>query len=106
MLCDGTWMNSDTGYNKPSLLQKGGLSPKATFSDDKLNGILETVASETDRDKRLAAAKAAQEYLLDQAYVIPFFEEPQVFAGAPYVKGVAFEAVGRPSFYSAWLAEH
>ncbi len=92
--------------NRDALLQKGGLNPKATFSDDKLNGILETVASETDRDKRLAAAKAAQEYLLDQAYVIPFFEEPQVFAGAPYVKGVAFEAVGRPSFYSAWLAEH
>ncbi len=92
--------------NRDALLQKGGLNPKATFSDEKLNGILETVASETDRDKRLAAAKAAQEYLLDQAYVIPFFEEPQVFAGAPYVKGVAFEAVGRPSFYSAWLAEH
>lgn len=92
--------------NRDALLQKGGLNPKATFSDDKLNGILETVASETDRDKRLAAAKAAQEYLLDQAYVIPFFEEPQVFAGAPYVKGVAFEAVGRPSFYSTWLAEH
>ncbi|MBB3569085.1 TIGR04028 family ABC transporter substrate-binding protein [Rhizobium sp. BK491] len=92
--------------NRDALLQKGGLNPKASFSDDKLNGILETVASETDRDKRLAAAKASQEYLLDQAYVIPFFEEPQVFAGAPYVKGIAFEAVGRPSFYSTWLAEH
>ena len=92
--------------NRDALLQKGGLNPKASFSDDKLNGILETVASETDRDKRLAAAKAAQEYLLDQAYVIPFFEEPQVFAGAPYVKGITFEAVGRPSFYSTWLAEH
>lgn len=92
--------------NRDALLQKGGLNPKASFSDDKLNGILETVASETDREKRLAAAKAAQEYLLDQAYVIPFFEEPQVFAGAPYVKGIVFEAVGRPSFYSTWLAEH
>jgi len=92
--------------NRDALLQKGGLNAKATFSDDRLNGILETVASETDRDKRLTAAKAAQEYLLDQAYVIPFFEEPQVFAGAPYVKGIAFEAVGRPSFYSTWLAEH
>ena len=92
--------------NRDALLQKGGLNPKATFSDDKLNGILETVASETDSGKRLAAAKTAQEYLLDQAYVILFFEEPQVFAGAPYVKGIAFEAVGRPSFYSTWLAEH
>lgn len=64
-------------------MQKGGLNSKATFFDEELNGILETVASETDSSKRLAAAKAAQEYLLDQAYVIPFFEEPQVFAGAP-----------------------
>ncbi len=92
--------------NRDALLQKGGLYPKATFFDEKLNGILESVASETDSSKRLAAAKAAQEYLLDQAYVIPFFEEPQVFAGAPYVKGIAFEAVGRPAFYSTWLAEH
>ncbi|MGG6898379.1 MULTISPECIES: TIGR04028 family ABC transporter substrate-binding protein [Rhizobium] len=92
--------------NRDALLQKGGLNAKATFSDDKLNGLLEAIASETDRDKRLAAAKAAQDYLLDAAYVIPFFEEPQVFAGAAYVKGVAFEAVGRPSFYSVWLAAH
>ncbi|MFT4181931.1 MAG: TIGR04028 family ABC transporter substrate-binding protein [Rhizobium sp.] len=92
--------------NRDALLQKGGLNAKAAFFDAKLNGILETVASETDSGKRLAAAKAAQEYLLDQAYVIPFFEEPQVFAGAPYVKGIAFEAVGRPSFYGTWLAEH
>ncbi len=92
--------------NRDALLQKGGLNAKATFSDDKLNGLLEAIASETDSDKRLAAAKAAQTYLLDAAYVIPFFEEPQVFAGAPYVKGVAFEAVGRPSFYNVWLAAH
>ena len=33
-------------------------------------------------------------------------QEPQAFAAAPYVKGVAFEAVGRPSFYGTWLAKH
>ena len=48
----------------------------------------------------------AQRYLLDNAYVIPIFEEPQVFAGAPWVKGVSFEAVGRPSFYGSWLEKH
>ena len=49
---------------------------------------------------------AALHYLIDNAYVIPIFEEPQVFAGAPWVKGVSFEAVGRPSFYGAWLDKH
>jgi peptide/nickel transport system substrate-binding protein len=90
--------------NRDALLQKGGLSPKATtFIDPVLNGKLEALAAETDHAKRLAIAGDAQAYLLDQAYVIPIFEEPQVFASAPYVKDLAFEAVGRPSFYAAWL---
>ncbi len=93
--------------NRDVLRQKGGLSDKVqNFVDDKLNGLLELLASEPNRDKRLAIAGEVQNYVVDQAYAIPIFEEPQAFAGAPYVKGVAFEAVGRPSFYSTWLAEH
>ena len=83
--------------NRDALLQKGGSSASVqSFTDPKLDGLLEAVAS-----KRLALA-----YLVDQAYVIPIFEEPQVFAAAPYVKGLRFEAVGRPSFYDTWLDKH
>lgn len=91
--------------NRDWLLQKGGSSDKVqSFVDDKLNGLLEALASETDREKRLAVAGEIQTYVLDQAYTIPFFEEPQAFASAPYVQGIGFEAVGRPSFYNTWLA--
>lgn len=89
--------------NRDGLLQKGGTSQNSNFSDDSLNQLLLGIASEVDPAKRLKIAGEAQAYLLEQAYVIPFFEEPQVFAGAPYLKGVNFEAVGRPSFYGAWL---
>lgn len=93
--------------NRDVLRQKGGQSDKVqSFADDKLNGLLEALASEPDREKRLAVAGEVQDYVVDQAYAIPIFEEPQAFAGAPYVQGIAFEAVGRPSFYSTWLAEH
>lgn len=93
--------------NRDALLQKGGSSANVqSFADPRLNGLLEAVASETDRAKRLALAGDAQSYLVDQAYVIPIFEEPQVFAAAPYVKGLRFEAVGRPSFYDTWLEKH
>ncbi len=93
--------------NRDALLQKGGSSSSVqSFVDPKLNGLLESVAAETDRAKRLALAGEAQAYLIDQAYVIPIFEEPQVFAAAPYVKGLSFEAVGRPSFYDTWLDKH
>ena len=89
--------------NRDGLLQQGGTSQNSKFIDSSLNQLLLGIASEVDPAKRLQIAGEAQKYLLDQAYVIPFFEEPQVFAGAPYLKGVNFEAVGRPSFYGAWL---
>lgn len=93
--------------NRDVLRQKGGQSDKIkSFADDKLNGLLEALTAEPDREKRFAIAGEVQDYVVDQAYAIPIFEEPQAFAGAPYVQGIAFEAVGRPSFYSTWLAEH
>ncbi|MBP1875851.1 peptide/nickel transport system substrate-binding protein [Ensifer adhaerens] len=93
--------------NRDVLRQKGGQSDKAqSFADDKLNGLLEALTAEPDREKRFAIAGEVQDYVIDQAYAIPIFEEPQAFAGAPYVQGIAFESVGRPSFYSTWLAEH
>jgi peptide/nickel transport system substrate-binding protein len=92
--------------NRDVLRQKGGPGKAQTFVDDKLNGLLEAIAAETDDAKRLKLAGDVQAYVLDQAYAIPIFEEPQAFAAAPYVKGIAFEAVGRPSFYDTWLAKH
>lgn len=92
--------------NRDWLLQKGGSSDKTNFVDDKLNALLEGLAAETDREKRLAIAGDIQRHVLDEAYTIPFFEEPQAFATAPYVNGLEFEAVGRPSFYNTWVAAH
>jgi peptide/nickel transport system substrate-binding protein len=93
--------------NRDWLLQKGGSSTNVqSFVDEKLNKLLESLAAETDRTKRLAIAGEIQNYVLDQAYIIPIFEEPQAFAAAPYLKGLSFEAVGRPSFYNVWLAAH
>ncbi|KQN76514.1 ABC transporter substrate-binding protein [Devosia sp. Leaf64] len=90
--------------NRDSLLQKGGTNPNATWEDPELNKLLLSIASEPDSDKRLKLTADVQAYLLDQAYVIPIFEEPQVFAGAPYVHDVTFDAVARPSFYNTWLS--
>ncbi|MGE8357969.1 MAG: hypothetical protein ACN6N0_16400, partial [Microvirgula sp.] len=93
--------------NRNALLQKGGVSDKVrTFEDARLNRLLDDIATETDRKRRLTLVGEAQHYLIDQAYVIPIFEEPQVYAGAPWVRDTTFEAVGRPSFYTTWLAPH
>jgi peptide/nickel transport system substrate-binding protein len=74
------------------------------LSDDaKLDELLLAVASTADPDARVKASQAVQDYLAEQAYVIPLFEEPQVYGAAPYVKGVEFESVARPLFYDVWL---
>lgn len=90
--------------NRDSLLQKGGSNPNATWEDPELNALLLAIASEPDSEKRLDLTADVQAYLIDQAYVIPIFEEPQVFARAPYVNGISFDAVARPSFYNTWLS--
>ncbi|WP_433438120.1 TIGR04028 family ABC transporter substrate-binding protein [Nonomuraea sp. CA-141351] len=76
------------------------------LSDDtKLDRLLEEESAEPDVAKRNAKVAEIQRYVLDQGYAIPLFEEPQVYGGAPYVQGVAFEAVARPWFYSVWKSE-
>jgi len=88
-----------------ALLQRGGVSQRVqNFVDPALNQLLEAIAAETDPARRLALTGDVQRYIIDQAYVIPLFEEPQVFAAAPRVHGFGFEAVGRPSFYGTWIA--
>ena len=90
--------------NRDALLQKGGLSDKvASFTDDKLNHMLENISAETDPDKRNSELIEATDYIIDQAYAIPIFEEPQVYGGSKKVKDVGFESVGRPSFYNTWI---
>ncbi|MEV7608038.1 TIGR04028 family ABC transporter substrate-binding protein [Microbacterium sp. NPDC089320] len=75
-------------------------------NDAELDALLEAVASEPDTEKRAEASQAVQDYIAEQAYVIPLFEEPQVYGAATYVHGVDFESVGRPTFSGVWLAEH
>ena len=87
------------------LMQKGGISTKVqSFVDDKLNALLEAIAAETNPAKRIALVGEVQAYVIDQGYTIPIFEEPQAFAASPKAKDFAFEAVGRPAFYTVWLA--
>ncbi|GAB2444636.1 TIGR04028 family ABC transporter substrate-binding protein [Streptosporangium sandarakinum] len=73
--------------------------------DEKLDRLLEEESAEPDVTERNAKVAEIQRYVVDQGYAIPLFEEPQVYGGAPYVHGVAFEAVARPSFYSVWKSE-
>ena len=85
---------------RDSLLNNAG---DGTPVDAKLEELLQKVVSTPDDAGRAAASKAVQDYLTEQAYVLPLFEEPQVYALAPHVKGFITESVARPSFYSVYF---
>ena len=74
-----------------------------TIGDPELDTLLLAIASEPTTDERQAASEAAQRYLAENAYILPIFEEPQVFGLTSKVHGFETESVGRPSFYSTWL---
>ena len=75
-----------------------------TVGDPELDTLLLAIASEPTTAERQAASEAAQKYLAESAYILPIFEEPQVFGLTAKVHGFDTESVGRPSFYSTWLA--
>ncbi|GAA2834583.1 peptide/nickel transport system substrate-binding protein [Leucobacter komagatae] len=72
-------------------------------ADQQLDDLLAAVASSPTPEARAEASAAAQRYLAEQAYILPLFEEPQVYGLTDAVQGFATESVGRPNFYSTWL---
>lgn len=87
--------------NRNTLLNRDPATSEIT--DPELEELLAVVASEPNHEERIAASQAVQVYVAENAYVIPLFEEPQVFGSQPDVHGVGTESVGRPSFYEVWL---
>ena len=77
---------------------------QATNADQKLDDLLADIASAPTPEARAAASKAAQTHIAEQAYVLPLFEEPQVYGITDQVHGFATESVGRPDLYSTWLS--
>lgn len=84
--------------NRDSMLNLD--SETEELGDPHLEALLEAVASTPDEEGRKEATAKVQEYLTEQAYVLPLFEEPQVYGLQPYVDGFEEEAVGRPWFYN------
>ena len=74
--------------------------------DQTLEDLLNRVSTEAKAEDRKKASWAVQDHLVDNAYVLPFFDEPQVYGFRRRARDVTFEAVGRPTFYSAWLASN
>ena len=91
-----------SGDNRNSLLNYD--TSDESYGDQELQDLLDEVASEPTEEGRAQASADVQQRMADEAYILPLFEEPQVFAFRRRVRGFATEPVGRPDFYSTWIA--
>ncbi|WP_118783635.1 TIGR04028 family ABC transporter substrate-binding protein [Corynebacterium sp. HMSC034H07] len=67
--------------------------------DEHLQELLDAVLDPPDKEGRIKATEEVQDYLTEQAYVLPLFEEPVVYAVRPGITGFSPESVARPWFY-------
>ena len=88
--------------NRNELLNMTMEGETADIGDPHLEELLMAIASSPREEDRAAASAAAQDYITEQAYVLPLFEEP-VYGVQPYVKGFSPEVIGRPSFYETYI---
>lgn len=80
-----------------------GDSADGSVGDEHLEELLDAVASAPDAADRERLAGEAQDWVTENAYVLPLFEEPVVYGVQPWVKGFQPESIGRPSFYTVTL---
>lgn len=73
--------------------------------DPELDELLAEIASVPTVEEREAASAAAQQHIAENAYVLPLFEEPQVFGLQTRLQGFQTESIGRPSFYGVTLQQ-
>lgn len=89
--------------NRNELLNATEANGVEEIGDPVLEELLMKVASSPRQSDRAEASGRVQDYLTEQAYVLPLFEEPVVYGVQPYVRGFAPESVGRASFYETYI---
>lgn len=68
------------------------------LSDPKIDKLLEQGAVETDPDKRVDIYNQIQQYLIDQAVILPIYVFPYTVAASKSVQGIKFDSLGYPLF--------
>ncbi|HUG14441.1 MAG TPA: ABC transporter substrate-binding protein [Thermomicrobiales bacterium] len=73
--------------------------------DPALDEMLDNAASELDQDARIQQYMDIQQYIMDQALMIPLWEETVFWGAHASVKGIHFQPLGGIWFYDTWIEE-
>jgi peptide/nickel transport system substrate-binding protein len=81
----------------------GGQFNRTRIQDPALDELIATGRSATDPEERLAAYSAIQTYAMDNALILPLWDNSWITLTAPEVQGVKFDLEGRPLLYNTWV---
>ncbi len=103
-------VQGQTSRAEPDVLRTGFDSSAAneldeTTPDQKLNDLVRAQAFEFDPAARAKDVRAIEDYVFSQGYVIPLYDETQVFGLASSVHGFATESTARSWLYDTWLSK-
>ena len=73
--------------------------------DPDLDKMLDAASAEMDREKRKQDYVAIQEYIMDQALMIPLWEQSVLWGADAKIQGLHPQALGQVGFYDVWLAK-
>ncbi|MEX1158282.1 MAG: ABC transporter substrate-binding protein [Thermomicrobiales bacterium] len=73
--------------------------------DATLDQMLEDATSETDTEARKTQYEDIQKYIMDEALIIPLWEETVLWGASSAVKGLHFQPLGGVWFYDTWLEQ-
>jgi peptide/nickel transport system substrate-binding protein len=109
---DDTWTfeqgqtsTADANVLRVSLGAKRYNALRFQAPDATLESLLNEQAVSFEPAQRKAAVQKVENRIFEQAYIIPLYDETQVFGLAPQVHGFATESTARTWLYDTWLAE-
>jgi peptide/nickel transport system substrate-binding protein len=70
--------------------------------DAELDKMLDDATAEQDRETRKAMYEDIQQYIMDQALIIPLWEETVLWGANSSVHGLHFQPLGGVWFYDTW----
>ncbi len=73
--------------------------------NDELDEMINEATSEMDRDARKKMYEDIQKYIMDQALIMPLWEETVLWGATSKVKGLHFQPLGGAWFYDAWMEQ-
>lgn len=78
---------------------------RTMLPDDTLDEMLNEATSELDVETRRMMYEEIQQYIMDQALVIPLWEETVLWGANASVRGLNFQPLGGTWFYDVWLEQ-